>query len=73
MAIQAMLSATGDEKRDKLTLDNTIRNQRVAKVDDSVCKAKPVKSLKIDLDSNVTYAFMKTASVNELLHPAHWD
>jgi hypothetical protein len=29
-----MLSATGDEKRDRQTLENTIRNQSVKKVDD---------------------------------------
>lgn len=71
LAIQAMLSATGDEKRDKMTLDNTIRNQKVNKVDDSLTKPKPIKSLQIDLNNNVTYAFQKTASVADLLHPEH--
>jgi 3'-phosphoadenosine 5'-phosphosulfate sulfotransferase len=54
-----MLSATGDERRDQLTLENTIRNQRVDKVDDSLQKPRAKKSLKINLEDNVTYAFDK--------------
>lgn len=66
-----MMSATGDDKRDKMTLDNTIKNQKVNKVDDNLTKPKPLKSLQIDLNNNVTYAFQKTASVADLLHPEH--
>ena len=54
-----MISATGDKKRDDETLKNTIQNQQVPKVPDSLVKEKPTKSLKINLDSNVTYAFEK--------------
>ena len=58
-----MLSATGDEKRDRLTLENTIKNQSVKKVDDNMSKPKPKKSCSFVLDNNITYAFDKTHSV----------
>jgi len=54
-----MLSSTGDQKKDEETLKNTIKNQKVPKVPDSHVKEKPIKSLKINLDSNITYAFEK--------------
>ena len=73
IAIQAMLSATGDPVKDKQTLNNTIRNQQVPKVDDSLTKPKHKKSLKINLDNNVTYAFDKQQSVAELIDPEHSD
>lgn len=66
-----MLSATGDEKRDQLTLENTIRNQRVEKVADDLQKPKPLKSLKINLDDNITYAFDNSQQVDELIAPEH--
>lgn len=69
IAIQAMLSSTGDPQRDQITLKNTIQNQEVRKVPDSTVKEKPKKSLKIDLDSNVTYAFDKQHAVEDLIDP----
>lgn len=66
-----MLSATGDEKRDAETLKNTIRNQEVPKVSDKLTKPKPERSLKINLDNNVTYGFQKLHSVAALIHPRH--
>jgi 3'-phosphoadenosine 5'-phosphosulfate sulfotransferase len=66
-----MLSATGDERRDQLTLENTIRNQRVDKVEDSLQKPKANKSLKINLENNITYAFDKQQQVDELIALDH--
>lgn len=66
-----MLSATGDERRDQLTLENTIRNQRVDKVEDSLQKPKAYKSLKINLENNITYAFDKQQQVDELIALDH--
>ena len=66
-----MISATGDKKRDEETLKNTIQNQHVPKVPDTLVKEKPKKSLKINLDSNVTYAFEKQQSVEDLIDPNH--
>lgn len=63
IAIQAMLSSTGDPKRDEETLKNTIQNQCVPKVPESHTKEKPRKSLKINLDINTTYAFEKQQTV----------
>jgi hypothetical protein len=67
--IQAMLSSTGDPKRDEETLKNTIQNQCVPKVPETHTKEKPRKSLKINLGSNTTYAFEKQQVVQELIDP----
>ena len=40
-------------------------------VNDKITKPKPKKSLKFCLDNNVTYAFEKLQSVNELINPEH--
>ena len=66
-----MLSSTGDPKRDEETLKNTIQNQCVPKVPETLTKEKPRKSLKINLESNTTYAFEKQQSVVELIDPQH--
>lgn len=41
------------------------------KVDDRLTKPKPQKSLNINLNNNVTYAFQKVASVADMMAPDH--
>lgn len=43
------------------------------KVDDKLQKPKPRKSLKINLNDNVTYTFDKMSSVNDLIDPEHLE
>ena len=38
---------------------------------DSLVKEKPIKSLKINLDNNITYAFEKLQTVEDLIDPKH--
>ena len=62
-----MLAATGDVERDRLTYQNTVQNQTVSKEECKLVETKPKKSLKFDLNNNVTCEFLRTQVVETLL------
>lgn len=66
-ALQAMLAATGDPERDRMTYQNTVKNQTVSKEECKLVETKPKKSLKFDLNNNVTCEFLRTQVVETLL------